>query len=67
MSALSGGMEHQTMTTMSTNNLRTTLVAHELAHQWWGNSVTYAKWEDIWLSEGWATYSEQLFIERFLG
>lgn len=67
MSALGGGMEHQTMTTMSTSNLRTTLVAHELAHQWWGNSVTYAKWEDIWLSEGWATYSEQLFIERFWG
>ena len=67
ISALNGGMEHQTMTTMSSNNLRTTLVAHELAHQWWGNSVTYAKWEDIWLSEGWATYSEQLFIERFWG
>jgi len=67
MSALSGGMEHQTMTFMSTHNLRTTLIAHELGHQWWGNSVTYGKWEDIWLSEGLATYTEQLFLENYWG
>lgn len=67
MTTLSGGMEHQTMTFMSIQNLRTTLVAHELGHQWWGNSVTYGKWEDIWLSEGMATYTEQLYIEKYWG
>lgn len=67
MTILSGGMEHQTMSWMSVANLRTTLVAHELAHQWWGNSVTYAKWDDIWLSEGFATYSEQLYLEEYWG
>lgn len=67
MTVLGGGMEHQTMTFMSMQNLRTTLVAHELGHQWWGNSVTYGSWEDIWLSEGLATYCEQLFLEHFQG
>lgn len=65
MATLSGGMEHQTMTTLG--HTTTTLIAHELGHQWWGNNVTYAKWEDIWLSEGWATYGEQLFLEHFHG
>jgi len=31
---------------------------HELAHQWWGNSVTLAQWSDIWFNEGWANWSE---------
>lgn len=67
MTVLGGGMEHQTMTFMSTPNMRTTLLAHELGHQWWGNNVTYGKWDDIWLSEGMATYCEQLFLEYFQG
>lgn len=62
---LSGGMEHQTMTTLG--SYATPLIAHELGHQWWGDCVTYASWSDIWMSEGWASYCEQLFVEHFRG
>lgn len=40
------------------------LVAHELSHQWWGNSVTLTHWRDIWLHEGFACYSEWLWSEH---
>ncbi|WP_118975566.1 M1 family aminopeptidase [Taibaiella koreensis] len=56
---LGGGMEHQTMTTL--NNFGTSLVAHELGHQWFGDHVTCASWADIWLNEGMATYLDYLF------
>ncbi len=60
---LGGGMEHQTMTTLGA--FTTPLIAHELGHQWWGDCVTYGSWRDIWMSEGWASYTEQLYIEHF--
>jgi aminopeptidase N len=43
------------------------VVAHEIAHQWFGDSVTESTWSDLWLSEGFATYFAGLFIQRTLG
>ena len=60
MAPLGGGMEHQTMTTQGF--FEKTLTAHELAHQWWGNNVTCASWCDIWINEGFASYSEYLML-----
>lgn len=40
------------------------LIAHELAHQWFGNSLTLSRWKDIWLHEGFACYSEWLWSEH---
>jgi aminopeptidase N len=62
MAPISGGMEHQTMTTQGF--FEKTLTSHELAHQWWGNNVTCASWCDIWINEGFASYSEYLMLEN---
>jgi aminopeptidase N len=60
-----GAMEHQTMT--STTDFLESTLAHELAHQWFGNTVTCARWPDLWLNEGFATYAEALWQERRYG
>jgi len=62
---LPGGMEHQTMTTIGVPY--TYIIAHELCHQWFGDHVSYADWGDVWLSEGFACFSEQLFLTHFWG
>jgi aminopeptidase N len=48
--------------TVPFNNV--TLIAHEIAHQWFGDSVTESTWSDLWLSEGFATYFAGLFVQR---
>ena len=63
LTELGGGMEHQTMTTIGGFNFG--LVAHELGHMWFGDNVTCATWSDIWINEGFATYSNYL-AEEFL-
>ena len=64
-----GAMEHQTMTTLGNyiitgNQTHELTVAHELAHQWYGNAVSFLDFPHVWLSEGFATYSEHLWVDH---
>lgn len=65
---LGGGMEHQTMVTIGSSLITGShayryIFVHELAHMWWGDMIAISSWKDIWMSEGFAVYSEARFAE----
>jgi aminopeptidase N len=72
-----GGMENTSLTTLTDRTLHTgeyenlrsstSLVAHELAHQWFGDVITCKDWSHLWLNEGFATYYDDLYHEQLLG
>ena len=69
---LAGAMEHQTMTSygdffLTGDRFYEGIVAHELSHHWWGNLLTLRDWDDLWLHEGLATFSDGLWREHIDG
>ena len=57
------GMEHQTFSSIASTGFSLRTLTHELMHQWFGDNVTFATWNDLWLAEGFARYSEALAAE----
>ena len=68
---INGGTEHASAIFYGEKGIKaepaTNLVAHEIAHQWFGDSITESDWDDVWLSEGFATYFTLLFDEHDAG
>ena len=68
---MGGGTEHASVIfygeTSVTDKPATNLVAHEVAHQWFGDAVTESDWDEVWLSEGFATYFTLLYTEHYDG
>ena len=68
-----GGMENTSATVLAefaasgARGSKDELIVHELVHQWFGDLVTCKSWNHLWLNEGWATYSENLWIEKTSG
>ena len=62
-----GGMENQTLTSLCQNCWSESLAAHEYAHQWFGDMITCSTWADIWLNEGFATWTEAFWYESYGG
>ena len=59
-----GGMEHQTFSAMASGSITNlSTLTHELVHQWFGDNVTFAHWNDLWVAEGFARYGEALVRE----
>ena len=67
MEAATAIMYHESSVTGERTTRWRNVIIHEVAHQWFGNAVTEADWDDVWLSEGFATYFTLLFIEHAYG
>jgi aminopeptidase N len=62
-----GGMENQTLTSICTGCWFESLICHEFAHQWFGDMISPGTWADLWLNEGFATWSESFWYESYAG